>query len=78
MTPPDWPRLMSRELAASYCGVSAPTFDKVCPVTPRTLLPARRIAWDRYELDKWITTLPHRGGEEIPERSQFDPSLWAK
>lgn len=46
---PDWPRLMSVELAASYLGVSASTFRTwgVAPVEA----PGRRVLYDKRSLD---------------------------
>jgi len=48
------PRLLSREAAAAYCGVTATTFDehirpKVAPVE----IGARRL-WDVKALDHWL------------------------
>jgi len=53
------PRLLNRELAAAYCGVSTGTFDAMVEegFYPRALrVPGRRLLqWDRDELDAAIT-----------------------
>jgi hypothetical protein len=48
------PRLLSRELAAEYCGVTPPTFDEhVVPSVPPVELGRRRL-WDVRALDRWL------------------------
>lgn len=47
-----WPRLMPREVAAEYCGVSANHFLAHVQVPPR-MLGAKKL-WDRKALDAWI------------------------
>jgi hypothetical protein len=52
------PRLLRLKEAASYCGVSIPTFATACPVIPVSLGNGKRL--DRYDirlLDKWIDAL---------------------
>jgi len=49
------PRLLSREQAATYCGVSAPTFISECPVTPIKI--RTRVLYDRRSLDRWLDSL---------------------
>jgi len=49
------PRLLSREQAATYCGVSAPTFVSECPVTPIKI--RTRVLYDRRTLDRWLDSL---------------------
>ncbi|MDR3438997.1 hypothetical protein [Telmatospirillum sp.] len=62
--PENWPsaalpRLMNREIAAAYCGVSPGTFDaQVEDGTYPAPLPSdghRNVLWDREELDAAIT-----------------------
>lgn len=62
--PENWPsaalpRLMNREIAAAYCGVSPGTFDaQVETGTYPPPLPSdgrRNVLWDREELDVAIT-----------------------
>lgn len=52
------PRLLTREQAAIYCGVSGPTFSVHCPVRPISLGPGKRLErYDIRSLDRWIDTL---------------------
>jgi len=50
---PDWPRMMSRSVAAAYCGVSPNMIGKVYGVEP-VRLNARRALYDRRDLDAAI------------------------
>ncbi|MGH8248260.1 MAG: hypothetical protein ACREUU_17700 [Gammaproteobacteria bacterium] len=52
---PDWPRLLSRPVAAAYCGVTAEFFEAQCPV-PAIRLGSRKL-WDRPAIDRWIDGL---------------------
>lgn len=60
---PDWPRLLSREQAAAYCGMSPPFFAAMVPVKPIRLRrvgsseKGGRVLYDRRELDAWIDGL---------------------
>jgi hypothetical protein len=72
------PRLLSAEVAAIYCGVSVPTFKRVCPVSPKSI--RTRVLYDRVEIDRWLDRLPHRedvsqGG--IVESDPLERSPWA-
>ncbi len=49
---PGWPRLLPRELAAAYCGVSVNHFLAHVPV-PAMELGAKRL-WDRLAIDAWL------------------------
>lgn len=52
------PRLLTREQAAAYCGVSLRTFIGLCPVRPVALGPSKRLErYDLRALDQWIDTL---------------------
>jgi hypothetical protein len=52
------PRLLTRQEAAAYCGVSVPTFDGVCPVKAISLGNGKRLErFDRISLDGWIDSL---------------------
>jgi hypothetical protein len=52
------PRLLTKEQAATYCGVSAATFSTVCPVTPIALNQSKKLRrYDLQLLDKWIDGL---------------------
>ncbi|MCG4260403.1 hypothetical protein K6W36_07365 [Acetobacter senegalensis] len=58
---PDWGRLLRRELAAAYLGVSASKFSQlvqegVLPA-PRTFPGSTVNVWDRRELDGWADSL---------------------
>ncbi len=50
------PRLLPKSQAAAYCGMSIPTFDRICPVNPVDL-ELRGFRYDRRELDRWIDGL---------------------
>jgi predicted DNA-binding transcriptional regulator AlpA len=58
------PRLIGRDAAAAYVGVSPNTFDKMIAdglmPSPRRLS-ERRLAWDMRELDTAIDRLPRNG-----------------
>lgn len=47
------PRLLGREAAAAYCGMSADTFETAVPVRPIALSVRRRL-WDVKALDRWL------------------------
>lgn len=49
------PRLLSREQAAGYCGLSIPTFEGECPVNPVHI--RSRVLYDRAALDRWLDSL---------------------
>lgn len=52
------PRLLTKEQAAAYCGVSPPVFSDKCPVKPVALGESERLRrWDRNALDEWIDRL---------------------
>lgn len=52
------PRLLKKQQAAAYCGVSIATFAAVCPVTPIALGEGKRLErYDIRDLDDWIETL---------------------
>jgi hypothetical protein len=51
------PRLLTREQAAAYCGVSLPTFMGICPVRPIALGAGKRLErYDLRALEQWIDT----------------------
>lgn len=53
-----FPRLLTRQQAAAYCGVSVSTFVGACPVKPIALGHGKRLErFDRLFLDKWIDSL---------------------
>lgn len=51
---PNWPRLLSREQAAAYVGVSAGTFDKEVSdgIWPAGERRGSRVLWDRALIDR--------------------------
>jgi hypothetical protein len=56
------PRLLTRQEAAAYCGVSVPTFDGICPVKAIALGNGKRLErFDRISLDRWINSLAPDG-----------------
>jgi len=48
------PRLLSREMAATYCGMSESHFDEHVARTVRPLNFGRRNLWDVRALDRWL------------------------
>ena len=58
------PRLLTRQQAAAYCGVSVPTFSEICPTKAIALGTGKRLErFDRISLDRWISSL---GAGELP------------
>jgi hypothetical protein len=52
------PRLLTKEQAAAYCGVSAVTFEAVCPLKPVSLGDSVRLRrYDLKALDEWLDRL---------------------
>ncbi len=49
---PGWPRLLPRELAAAYCGISVNHFMAQVPVQPMML--GTKKLWDRQAIDEWL------------------------
>jgi len=55
-------RLLTKSQAASYCGLSLPTFSSVCPVRPIALgVGVRMECYDVREIDGWIDGLQNAG-----------------
>lgn len=63
---PDWPRLMSRELAAAYLGVG-PSMVDALPIPPLKL--RGRVLYDRKELDRWVDEMS--GGAQRGDPSSY-------
>jgi hypothetical protein len=57
------PRMLSKEQAAAYCGVSLPVFEQACPVKPVQLL-ERILRYDRFALDQWMNNLDNDSFEK--------------
>lgn len=55
-----WPRLLSRDQAAAYCGVSTTMFERDCPVEPIRPF-GNRTLWDRHRIDAWLDTRSKAG-----------------
>lgn len=52
------PRLLTKTQAATYCGLSIPTFGSVCPVRPIALgVGVRMERYDVRDIDAWIDSL---------------------
>lgn len=62
------PRLLSRDEAATYCGVSPNTFDSMVGDgrMPKPKPVNRRRVWDRVQLDEAIDALPNEGDRARP------------
>jgi hypothetical protein len=54
---PDWPRLLSREQAAAYCGVSGARLDRLLPGLPAVPAEIGRVLFDRRLIDKRLDAL---------------------
>lgn len=62
---PYWPRLLSRDQAAAYLGVTAPTLDGLAIHSQKV---GRRRLYDRQILDRWADGLSHAlGGAAIDD-----------
>lgn len=56
------PRMLTKEQAAAYCGVSVPTFIDICPLPPVSLGPDARLnRWDVRALDEWLDKIAGTG-----------------
>lgn len=51
---PDWPRLMSEDLAAAYLSIGQSTLRASGPTPKRK---GRRVLYDRRDLDRWADRL---------------------
>lgn len=61
---PDWPRLMSEDLAARYLSIGATTLRLNGPNPCRM---GRRVLYDRRDLDRWADRL---GGQPLTVQEQ--------
>jgi hypothetical protein len=71
------PRLLSRDAAATYCGISPTLFDEhVVPAVPALRIGARTL-WDIKKLDRWLdeqSGFAHAGpGRSLGERLNGEP-----
>lgn len=61
---PDWPQLMTREMAAAYLSLGETSFSALTAqykIAPVDLRPLRGVLWRKRDLDRLIDTLPLRG-----------------
>jgi hypothetical protein len=72
---PDWPRLMSVELAACYLGIGKTTLEEKGPA-PKSI--GRRVVYDRNDLDRWADALSGQplGEVEIAQESKQVERNW--
>ena len=55
-------RMLTRQQAATYCGVSVPTFMVICPIPPVALGKGKRLErYDIRSLDEWLDKLGNDG-----------------
>lgn len=64
------PRLLSRDAAAAYCGVSVPHFLEHVPVDPVEI--GKKKLWDRLMIDRWLDS-SQNGGQIL--RDQWNQAL---
>ena len=61
---PDWPRLMSVDLAADYVGIGQTKLRKKGPAVKRI---DGRVLYDRLDLDRWVDAL---GGQPLNDNQR--------
>lgn len=62
--------MLTQEQAAQYCGVSVPTFKRLCSV-PKTALGESVERFDRRKLDEWLTARGQGGAAEANDDIDF-------
>ena len=68
---PNWPRLLSVELAAAYVGVSKTTFlVGVGNTWPRPIRHGKRALWDRARLDRTVDAMSGLPASSAPEEDE--------
>jgi hypothetical protein len=60
---PHWPRPLSAEQAAAYCGLSDEAFRQHITVAPLKF--GRRVLYDRAKIDTWVDGLAGNGGLDV-------------
>lgn len=65
---PDWPRLMSVELAARYLGLSETTLRDIGPSPCQTEI--RRVLYDKKTLDRWADRLSGQPLDEMEMQAE--------
>ncbi len=63
------PRLLSREAAATYCGISPNHFDETVAKEVLAIHIGRRALWDIKELDRWVDRRGGASDDADPPRS---------
>jgi hypothetical protein len=58
------PRLLCRDAAAAYCGISPNHFDGTIAKDVKPLCVGKRHLWDIKKLDQWIDA---QGGRDSPQ-----------
>jgi len=66
-------RMLTRQQAATYCGVSVPTFMVVCPISPVALGEGKRLErYDIRSLDEWLDKLGKDGAPSNDWLAKWD------
>ncbi|MGB8892714.1 MAG: hypothetical protein WCD13_00085 [Pseudolabrys sp.] len=66
-------RMLTRQQAATYCGVSVPTFMVVCPISPVALGEGKRLErYDIRSLDEWLDKLSKDGASSNDWLAKWD------
>lgn len=71
---PGWPRMLSLELAAAYCGVSPSHFEREVEAgeKPPSTRSGTRKLWDRHILDEWLDRATFRVIADEKHKEQND------
>lgn len=64
---PDWPRMLSADQAAAYCGMSDEHLRRHCPVGPLEF--GKRRLYDRRRIDQWLDDMAR--GHTRPRGNDF-------
>lgn len=75
---PDWPRLLSLQLASAYFGVCAARF-RALEIRPVRI--GRRVLWDRHDLDRFVDGMsgqPVKGGDPASEARAMERRFFAR
>lgn len=68
-------RLLSRQEAAAYCGMSVPVFERLCPIAPLDLGGVRLHRWDVERINQWIDGMQ---GQAVNSNDADDEAWLAK
>lgn len=69
---PDWPRLLSRQWAAAYLGVSPGHFDNHVRKAVQPVKLGKRCLYDRLNLDQFVDNLSGTGKSRVWRASQCE------